>query len=69
MGNDRRYQRQLRVRIKYVSAPDAGDRIARAISILLRAVVRGMSPLEKNTDAREEEPCTDASEGGVNNAD
>ena len=54
MRNVKRHQPQLVVRIETVLTPDADDRIARAISILLKAAARDTITSKKDTVAEKE---------------
>lgn len=61
MGNDKRYQRQLRVQMKYVPAPNADDTLFRVLSILLRAARRAATS-EEGTNAKKEQSPSRAPE-------
>jgi len=56
MRNVKKYQPQLVVRIRNVPTTDADGRIARAISILLKAAARDTITSKKDTVAEKEKP-------------
>lgn len=64
MGKGKRCQAQLRVQIRSLPIPDADSRIARAISILLRAAARHADLSEENAKPEKENNLTrDSAEG------
>lgn len=58
MGNKRSYQKQLRVQMKYVPAPDVQekDRLSRVVNILLKAARRNISESEDSRNSTQREP-------------
>jgi hypothetical protein len=61
MGNKGRSQK-LRIQMKYVPAPDVGERVSRALGILLRAAARTATTSEESINAKkEEEPAREGS--------
>jgi len=47
MGNKRSCQKQLRVQMKYVPAPDAKQRLSRVVNILLKATAKSTTAGEE----------------------
>lgn len=60
MGNKRSCQKQLRVQMKYVPAPDAQERLSRVVNILLKAATRHAATLGGRVNAKKEEPSGQA---------
>ena len=63
MGNKKRYQRQLKVQLKYVPAPDSDGGLSRTIGILLRAAARGTTKSEDSIKGKKG-PAGDNLTGG-----
>ncbi len=52
MSNKRSYQKQLRVQMNYVPAPDVRERLSRVLSILLKAATRHTATLGGSMNAK-----------------
>lgn len=56
------------ITVRYVSIPDAGPRLSRAINILLESVASNAAPVEGSSNAKNEGPAQagrkDAATGG-----
>lgn len=56
MSNKRSYQKQLRVQMNYVPAPDVRERLSRVLSILLKAATRHTATLGGSMNAKKQQP-------------
>ena len=63
MGSKRSCQKQLRVQMKYVHAPDAQERLSRALDILLKAAARYTTTLGGSVNAEKQQPPYQPPEG------